>query len=297
MEFRIGADGLVPIGNVSSNYCCPDLCVDICGLICSTVNLLPTGPLWDGPKTETIGRFLNNDGTNPCEYACTPDDLSCQSIVSYAVYSARLLLDNINGALYPSLRESDPNTAVETLDSWIERLGWENCYKSICRSPLLGDLTDFEIIGECGPQYCDIELPPDLELAVKRGIVKSLARVNMGIIKNTSSINWVIEPLGAKIGIRNPNEICEEDFKETPDCCDLEFEIMNSVEEFEAVDTNPSMDCNKPKPGTIKAYYDVCLDKLPAGGKSRIWPGVIAAECIVRSLLPQSCPNKLFRGC
>ena len=51
----------------------------------------------------------------------------------------------------------------------------------------------------------------------------------------------------------------------------------------------------KPLPH-VQAYWDRGCDK-PAGLPDRIWPGVLAAECLVRSMLPSNCPSVITRRC
>lgn len=283
-----GADGCVERGVIASDGCCPDtICsIDPVVLACSYVNLLPSGPLWDRPKRAAVDFY--NTTKEPGSYFQSEDD--CTSMVGYAVYTSRILFDLLQNALWPSLRESDPATAVTTQDDWLDRLGWQDCFATQCRSVLLGTLTPYEIMGECGPIFCPVETPPALAAAVKRGIILALIRSQMAQIKTLCALNWIIEPLGAVLTPR---------IDETLECCDgsrVTFDISNASDVLPAVQDDLSP-CGTPSNATVPAsiYLNIC--DRPAGMPEVIWPGIVAAECIVRSLLPTTCPTQIFRAC
>jgi hypothetical protein len=46
----------------------------------------------------------------------------------------------------------------------------------------------------------------------------------------------------------------------------------------------------------VPAYWDRGCDK-PAGLPETVWPGILSAECIVRSMLPPTCPSNITRAC
>ena len=58
-------------------------------------------------------------------------DPRCPSLVLHAIYTVLKLRGVVHGALWPAFRESNPYTAVTTLDYHLERLQWEDCYASI----------------------------------------------------------------------------------------------------------------------------------------------------------------------
>ncbi len=295
---RAGADGLVSAGVITSDGCCPWLCADECALICTFIELLPTGPAWDQAKTRGLSYYRNaSDATEYCSQPCDIGNTTCSTMVGYATYLGRVLNDLINTALWPALRESDPTTAVTTLDDWLDRLGWQECYNSACRSNLLGILTPYEIMGECGPVFCPIDCDPELEIAVKRGTVIALKRLRMGITLNLDSINWVIAPLGAILRPRSPVEpvnACTDE----PCCCGVEFEICNIGDTLPAVETDLGIRCGpSANTATVLAYCEPNPCSHPAGLPARIWPGVINAECIVRSMLYRTKPNIIYRCC
>lgn len=294
---RAGADGCVDTGPIVLDGCCPPtLCgPDVCNLICSFINLLPQGPMWDYWKAKALAYYEERGKTTVCDTLCLPD-LSCPSVVMHAIYAAFKLQFLLTDVLWPSLRERDPFTAETTLDDWLVSYAWEDCYNQNCRSVLLADSTPFEVMGECGPVLCGVTVPDALACAVKRGIVLSLSRANMGIIKNLCAVNWIIEPLGAVV---QPNNIeqCEN-----IDCdCDgalrkcLEWRITNVGMTLPAC-TMTSNPCDVVAGEVVQAFVEHSICD-PAGLPAMTFPGVIAAECIVRSLLPSACPNKLVRSC
>ncbi len=281
------ADGCQEASNIRfEDACCPPpLCeLDYCAMACAFINLLPSGPLWDRPKAEALSRYPSA-GPAACAPAPAPE-MGCQSLVAYAIYMSQILVDLLRNALAPTLREADPYTAVTTLDDWLDRLGWQDCYATQCRSVLLGDLTPYEIMGECGPIFCPVASPPELELAVKRGIVIALSRANMGGIKTLYWLNWVIEPLGAKIEGRNIL---------TADCDTVQFTISRISDTLPAVIDGYCL----PEAAAETVPADITRGDCdrPAGAPEVIWPGIVAAECIVRSMLPNNCPNNIFRSC
>src|SRR6478752_2347785 len=113
-----GIDGLVPVGVLPPSGCCPpDICeINPDALACTAISLLPSGPLWDKAKMAGISCGGN------CESDCgekpfgTEEDV-CQSLVAHAIYTGRKLYYYIMNSLWPSLRESDPETAFTTMDS------------------------------------------------------------------------------------------------------------------------------------------------------------------------------------
>jgi len=210
----------------------------------------------------------------------------------------------VHNALWPALRESNPYTAVTTLDNYLLRLQWEDCYNQHCRAVLLGEITPLEIWTECGPLFCPPDYPPELEAALKKNVAIALTRANMGVIKNLCGLNWIIEPLGAALtpiypavpdqGLPappyDPDQPCEP-----PACSEnVSFSICNTRDWLEGVGTGDICETLTPLP-RVPAYWTSC-DK-PAGLPEVVWPGVLAAECIVRSMLPYKCPTTPIIRC
>lgn len=297
----LSADGCIDeAGAISFDDCCPLPLgqIDACALACSFVNLLPSGPMWDRAKAQMLDYYRQGNPQNACDFTCPAPELECQSVVAYAVYLSKVFLNIINGALWPALRESDPSTAVTTLDDWLARLGWQDCYKTACRDVLLGDLTPYEIQGVCGPVFCPVDTPPELECAVKRGIAQALTRANMGGIKNLCWMNWVIEPLGASLAPKNVSA-CTVNYPGKPcmPCDGPQFTICNVGTTLPRCKEDLSPGGNSAEADNISAVIRLRDCDKAAGMPSEIWPGVIAAECIVRSLLPVTCPNNIHRCC
>lgn len=264
-EYRLGIDGLSGYGQLEGDGCCPkDICeVSIDGLACNFVSLLPNGPLWDRSKQQYIsggGALLNEN---------------CTSLVNYAAFTGKQLGWIIHQKLWPAIRESSPETAVTTLDEWLDRLGWVDCY-GLCRDPGLTKLSPFEVQGPCGPVYCEIDYPDCTHLAVKSALVRSLSRIRLGLIPNLDAINFVIEPLGAEVipaeisGDLTP--VCERD------------KICLKLRKTRDQLIVPQLECTKER-----VYCDAFIDPgcdAPAGLPRFIWPAILAAECILRSILP-----------
>jgi hypothetical protein len=289
------ADGCQDVAVYDETGCCPPpLCGnDLCCTFVAFFNLLPSGPAWDYWKSAAISYFQHSDDPAECPLVKDP---ACPSLILHSIYTVLKLKKVVHDALWPAFRESNPNTAIITLDTHLARLQWEDCHHQHCRSVLLGDITPYEIWTECGPMYCDTKLPDDLECALKRNVAIALTRANMGVIKNLCGINWVIEPLGAAVHPKMPpatpsvTEPCDPDL-----CTGMEFIICHTQDWMYGCGTGDVCDANNPRP-KISAKFDRGCDR-PAGLPAVIWPGVLAAECIVRSLMPSNCPSNIERCC
>jgi hypothetical protein len=200
----------------------------------------------------------------------------------HAVYSGHKLHSLIRDVLWPVLRESNPATAYDSIDDWLDRLGWQDCFKCACDcvdADAGATLPPYELLQPNGYTICcPDEAPAGLTLAVKRGVIIALYRLQHGIIANLDSINFVISSLGAKL---------TPDFAAMPDpCCNQVFTICQTSDAIPAV--TPT-DCNIQKSNdnpTVQAWWPLTCDGI--GDNRRIYPGVLAAECIVRSILGAS---------
>lgn len=296
------ADGcMAVIGELTSESCCPiEPCqIDPCSLMCNFIGLLPNGPLWDRAKTERMARYQQE----PCGPACMPTITGCASVVDYAIYSGYQLDNLIKGPLWSALREANPATAVETLDSWLQMYGWTDSWESLCRDKRLGP-SPFECtvvdpeLATCDSSFSPIyvpPLPPALDNAVKRGIVLSLTRLRMQPIKNLCGINWIIEPLGA---ILRPSAAA------TDTCCNgMVWELCSISDTIEAVPAKHCVESQEIK--LIPAFITIpSLVFNPATGTCeptgtetiRIWPGILAAQIIALSLMPlRNCSPPIVR--
>lgn len=222
MTTRLGIDGVATVGVLAPDGCCvPPLCnLDPCALVCNFVQALPTGPLWDRPKAETISRYHAIAGIGSC--APVPCPSSCATIVDHAVYTALRLYDGLLGALHPAIREASPYTAHDTLDEWLARLGWRDCYDCACRDGAVAGLSPIEIWGPIansdglceGPICCPQEYSLDLQCAVKRGTVIALHRLSLMPRRTVAAINFVLAPLGAAL-----EPVCYRDIPLDPRYC------------------------------------------------------------------------------
>jgi len=249
--------------------------------------------MWDYWKAGAISYFQSNEDPAECPLVQDP---ACPSLILHSIYTVLKLRHVVHNALWPALRESNPYTAVTTLDNHLERLKWEDCYAQHCRSVLLGDITPYEIWGDCGPVFCPPNFPPELVNAVKKNVAIALTRANMGVIKNLCGINWIIEPLGSELRYANHNPT---NINAQP--CDTycaeprSYSLCYTRDWLEGVGSGDVCDTLKSNPH-VQAFWDHGCDK-PAGLPDRIWPGLLAAECIVRSMLPSNCPNTIHRCC
>lgn len=289
------ADGCQEVATLPDTGCCPPpLCGnELCCTFVAFFQILPSGPLWDYWKAAAISYFQYNSDPKDCPLIADPD---CPSMVLHAIYAVLKLKKMVNDALWPALRESDPFTAVSTLDAWLKRLQWEDCYNQHCRSVILGEITPYEILTECGPVFCDPEFSPELAAAVKHNILRALTRAQMGVIKNLCGLNWVIEPLGAELTARQPQAPNPTPVAPCDDGCppNIGFVISPNSDWLEGAGSGELCEAGiRPK---VPAVWDRACNK-PAGLPDQIWPGVLAAECIVRSMLPSMCPGDIVRVC
>lgn len=298
VDLKLGVDGYRPNFKMPATDCCPDpLCVPACDVICSFIDILPTGPMWDRAKDAARRYFSGGGDYDPCNVVCP--EAPCLTLVNYAVYGGALLHDMVSNIIWPPIRESKPNTATTTIDDWLDRFGWSDCYRSFCSSSYALALSPYTTLGTCGPEYHPTNYPDDFECALKHAILLSLRRAQRGVIKNLDGINWVIAPLGAIMRPRMPwpdgvaamlAGTCE-----TPDgaecwCDEAEFELCNDGETLPSC-PDLRIPCGQER-GVVSAVQEY---RKTDGTLLAIYPAVIAAECIVRSILTRKCPNIIFR--
>lgn len=278
-----GIDGGVPLGTLPPTGCCPpsicELSVD--AIKCTMVSLLPNGPLWD--QSKEAGFVCDTNCTPYCPDGKGEEQELCGSLVSHAVYTARKLYYFLTNAIQPALRESRPDTASDTMDDWLDRLGWVDCYNSYCRSKDLGEITPYEILGPCGVEYCPPTFSKELALVYKRGLIVALHRLRLGIIPNLEAINFVIAPLYSRLYL-DPN------YGTAPDVAKCLI-LRHTQTTAPVVIKEP---CPRTAETQLAASRTVRLwlspaDGLCAGSPQRVYPLTLAAHCIVRSLLPTCC--------
>lgn len=349
-------DGTQPLGVIPSDGCCPpSLCnIDYCGFICSFLQYLPKGPIWDFWRNSRYNDIINSNRS--CVVSSCYDN-PCLTIIDHAIYTAKKLLSILQNPLQTAIWEANPLTAFNTRQYWLETFGWEDCfegpdafkklgfptpYQAVCNAllphdPCSIDTTLYQmsptINGNPNP-VIDISAqvkaacPPDLLLAVQYGILKALKRLEIGIIPTQESINFVLAPLGCAINIALTDPVCID-----PDDCNpnqmsgtvLECVMVSDCNQMTASSPcapyRPCMTVNlyivdgdlAAGPGitrfltceTVKLFGNeripqtyqfagihmpVTLD-CPEGtiaGAGTIYPALMAAECILLSLIPSN---------
>lgn len=277
-DATLGVDGYQLVGTVESDFACcaPKLCdMDPCSIACSMVNLLPRGPLWDKAKAQAMDRYQRTCG----EITCEPAIDGCTSMAAHAVYSGFRLYDMLMLTLFPALRESNPLTACTSMDDWLERLGWSDCFRGACRDPQFREITPYDNVQTCLPTFCERAVdPPKLAAAVKHGIIVALWRARLGFIKNVDGFNWILAPLGVAVDTlqQTTNPPCPLVVTLKPIASTLPcWQCTNCL-------SNPEQgQCTVPASFTV----DDQTCNVPEGETVTIWPGLLAAECIVRSYL------------
>lgn len=314
-DFMATADGLQPVDPQLQTVgvsCCPEsLCGDVAAQVCNYVDNLPSGPLWDGPKEQTraIAQRIMLDGvdiTEPANLAPYFAD-NCPSMATYAFYMALRQRYLVDEGMRRAYFETQPHAVVENLDYWLERLGWVDCYRQNCRTSAVDDLSPYEFIGECGPEFCEDAFTEEFNRAFKYALIQALARLQRGIVENINSINWVIAPLGAALRPEDPLPLAVqeavdrcaanglEDKDDRRPCFgidDMRLQIYNSAPTIVSgpVISDP---CN---PAPIEAPTVAAQQPYECNGETvNLYPGVLAAECIVRSMFPRNCPNIVIR--
>jgi len=280
--YQDGIDGRVAVGEIATDGCCPpDLCsISPEAIACAMVSILPSGPLWD--KSKELALACGGVCDQNCDAFGNEQDM-CASLVLHAIYSARKLHYYIQSALWPSIRESNPLTAWSTMDSWLERLGWQDCYNTFCRDSSLGDITPYEVMGECGLTYCPPTFSEDLERLYKRGVITALWRMRLGFTKNLSALNFILAPLYSELVV---------DPAYRPGIDPKPCLVLRPTSDYASkIIKDP---CPRSQTTVLEQQKQVKLYLTPAdglcvGGPRKAYPLTLAAHCIVLSLLPNCC--------
>lgn len=295
----LGVDGRVP-SSVLAEDCggCLDIpCADDAAFICSFIDLLPCGPMWDRQKDEAKELITANDGVPPGGFLCN-------SMVTLAILVAQALGFNVRSVLGANLRESSPHTAATTVDDWLLRYDWTDCYRSTCTTEFIANLSPYHCPDECGSlTYVATDFPAEFEAALKHAILQSVFRFSRGVLKNLDGINFVIEPLGARIDplysqpvlnfIADPSSCDCTDPNECPPCWrdEIQFQITGTSTTLPGAPSADSFCGERAADVNAEQEYTDC-----DGVVQLLRPGVIAAECFVRAMLPQYCPNLIIRA-
>lgn len=339
-----GIDGRAPRSPLAGGDCCsPSICnIDPCQLACQFVQLLPSGPLWDKQKRGALSA-LGQCGPAP---ECPP--ITCGTMAAAASNKASSLFAAIAGPMWRSLVEAKPETAFDTIDDWLSRLGWKDCFGATCNADLCGgDLTQspFHCLGPTLPEqgrpgaqmsgdiggqaltYVDPVYPEELILSVKRGIVIALHRARLRPIATADAINFVIAPLGAYVEPDGPTlnpwdnpadqalaakrPVCPDPPIDCNGCApgsfiapeppcyrwtpEIKLSVRNDGFTLPAVRRATFWDCWKPI-GKRASGTECIVDECASVDASvfdpctnrRIYPGVLAAVCVINSMLLRS---------
>lgn len=245
----------------------PEICqIDECELQRSFIALLPDGPLWDRDKFEAA-----------CGDPCI-NTSRAPSMALYAAYTGSRLYDLVSNVLWPVLRESSPETAVDTLDDWLIRVGWDGCLnnRDFCCAPEPNPGTLITISGEDGFVHDHPAYTPEFRGAIRRAIIRSVWRMRTGGIRNLEYINWVLEPLGARV-IEDPN-IPEGQCN----CGDSSYCLI-VVRLSDFIEGVPSANCGSEPSELVPAEVD------------GVWPTLWAAQMIALSLALPNCSTCILR--
>lgn len=264
-----GVDGNVIGSGVPQDACCAPTLeqIDPCLLSKALVGLLPSGPMWDGPKAAAIracdARRAANDGCGTCE-PC--DESGTTTLVDFALMLGPLMADVLNDGLGISIRESSPHTAVLTIADWLDALGWTDCFRNACGSSRWGLMSPYAVGDDwCIYSFCPPDTPEPLATAVDQKIVRTLGRLAAHPRRNLAAINWVIEPLGAVLTSIG-----------TGDCCKAARFCLSPVADTLTFDRHDGT------AETTGAWY-----KRSCQIDRKIWPGLLAAHCVALSLIPE----------
>lgn len=292
-DLVLGVDGRRPVEDYDPDQCCAGpMCLDPVALGCAYIDLLPSGPMWDEPKARLKDKLAECGSLPDPEDDCWTADPGCVTMVHYGLYAAQLLNDAVENILQVAIRESDPHTAVSTMDEWYDRLGYVDCYRTECRSSYLAKFSPYEKAVEgCEglTEYVAPSFPDDYECALRRATVQSLYRARRGFIRNLDGINWILQPLGVQMEPVLPDDP-PEPVEGYPicGCADVQFAVVPISETLEACPEEG--DYCHPTERTVDAEQEYA----PEGYEPiTLYPAVYVGECIVRSLLPKLCPNLL----
>lgn len=293
---KLGVDGYVPFASPTNDDCCAySLCMSEVQAACSMLDLLPTGPMWDGAKAKVRQQIVDAGGI-------PVDGFDCASMVTYTAYLGLVLKDVVDSTIGVSVRESSPYTAVN-YDRFLDKLNWKDCFRSACRSPYIAKFSPYEVLDPLcrTTEYCPTNFPVEFENALKHAIMISLTRAQRGFIRNLAGFNWVIAPLGAVMAptlpypqevqdslddvcVQAEDVICPQCF-----CAEATFTLTHTGTTLPGAPTVASFCGNEPAPVAAQQTY-TCM-----GNSVLLYPGIIAAECIVRAFMPGVCPNVIYR--
>jgi hypothetical protein len=319
----LGIDGPVLSASLPGDGCCPPTICDIepNGFACQFLNVLPSGPLWDAAKRDGLASIRAQP--SPCAVSnCPPEH--CSSIVDHARYAAFKLWSYARMFLQPVAVEGSPFTAVSSLDFWLESLGWNDCSQcegepsittvlSQCSEPLA-----LAVKRGIATALQRLTLAPIPTVAAINFVINPLG---VYLQPEISSDPWASMPNNGEPQAIDMRPGDQRDCGCVAwDCADqgsglncvirplLRFSLRLHSRTLKAVkspDCGPGKGCPPGKSQTpcntcsecelVEGYFDpnagevltAGLSQTSGGATTRLWPGVMAALCIVRTMLPE----------
>ena len=293
----IGVDGATVAQTDYTVYagegCASVLCASEEQMICAVVDLLPCGALlWDKEKAY-VKQTVSDSGGIPTE------GFETTSMAVYAAFLGQSLHSYVSEILVSSYRESNPITAVTTREEWLTKLGWVDCFRSVCRDECTARFSPYEnTLDQCSASsYFPTDFSAEFESALAHNTLRAIRRMQRGVIKNLSGINFVLSPLGIELAPQTfhpkvqdyldgnlPYEDCVPCFS-----CYASFELRSVSPTLAAAPVDDAC-------GGTPAEVDALQDYIDADGNATaLYPGMMVAECIVRSLIGQQCSNIIYR--
>jgi hypothetical protein len=162
-----------------------------------------------------------------------------------------------------------------------------------CKPCDLFEATPYDNPELCGPVYCSPTTPTALSDADKHAIISALSRAQMGIVRNLAGINFVIEPLGAKLSVDTactPGVVYDGG-------CKYRFNIQ-PISQTMGVWRRKACPTDDDEAAASAVMIDAFFydtNCATDGVQRKLYPAVLAAECIVRSLLPDTGVIKITR--
>jgi hypothetical protein len=254
--------------------------------------------MWDDEKMFWLDRCNNCD----CKYGLRPGQkcasllgkANCTSIVQYSIYKSNELYDVLMNGLLPSLQESSPYTAYSTMDSWLDRLGWQDCFTQHCGNVCNGTAGPLDVVTATGAVFCPDQSSPALRDAVKHGILVALSRAAMVGVKNLATLNWIIEPLGASLSLTDTADCFPGSYVFGSGICPKPASAFDYLlcNKNDTICGWTGDACNNGCEIQIQSWY---IPTCPGINNPRVYPGLLAAECILRSIVPCPAVDKLKR--
>lgn len=165
-------DGTTSFAFGAEECCPPNLCnIDPCGFICAFMEYMPRGPMWDFWKRYRAEQ-MRNLGDLCTLQSCQQNDM-CLTVVDHAIYTAKKLLEVLQNPLQTAIWESNPLTAFNTRQYWLDTFGWEDCFEGPSHNKQLGFPTPYQAvchdlvqIDPCLFNTTSSQMTPELDIPI-----------------------------------------------------------------------------------------------------------------------------------